>query len=65
LATTTEADFGRGGEGIEKLLAKVHKHKKLKFVVKIPGDGGAGGTAGTKTTTPTSTGATTGDIQPR
>ncbi|MEA2759728.1 MAG: hypothetical protein QOH65_2341 [Methylobacteriaceae bacterium] len=53
-ARTTLADFRGGGEAIDRLLAKVHKHKKMKVVVKRPGDD----TAGTSTSTDTSTTAT-------
>jgi hypothetical protein len=49
-ARTTLADFRGGGEAIERLLERVHKHKHKKIVVRRPGDD----TAGTSTSTDTS-----------
>jgi hypothetical protein len=50
LARTTLADFRGGGEAIDRLLAKVHKHKHKKVVVRRPGDD----TTSTSTSTDTS-----------
>jgi hypothetical protein len=37
-ARTTMADFRGGGEAIERLLERIHKHKHKKVVVRRPGD---------------------------
>jgi hypothetical protein len=63
-AMTTEADFGKSGEVVERLLAKIHKHKKLHFVVKVLG--GAGGDASAPPAPkPKDTGATAGTLEGR
>jgi hypothetical protein len=49
-ARATLADFRGGGEATDGLLAKVHKHKKMKVVVRRPGDDTAGTSTDTSTT---------------
>jgi hypothetical protein len=49
-ATTSLADFRGRGEAIEHLLQQVHK--KMKMVVRRPGDGAGGGTSSTIKKTP-------------
>ena len=65
LSTTTLADFRGGGQSLEHLLA--HIHKKVKVVVKRPGDE-RHDRANTRTPTSgssTPTGSGSGDVQPR
>jgi hypothetical protein len=65
LAATTLADFRGGGQSLEHLLA--HIHKKVKVVVKRPGDE-RHDRADTKPPTSSSStpsGSGSGDVQPR
>ena len=55
-ARTTLADFRGGGEAIERLLERIHKHKKI--VVRRPGDDPA------STSTSTNTSATPTGVPP-
>jgi hypothetical protein len=60
-ATVSTLDFPGGGRALERLLEQVHKHKKVKVVVKRAGDDGGGSTS--TTTTPST--VVQGTIQPR
>jgi hypothetical protein len=62
-ATTTLADFRGQGQALERLLERVHKHKKVKVVIRRPGDDASG--PSTTATTPKITTAPTGAVEPR